>query len=83
MQQLMNMLMMLKVEQQKKMSFDEHQIFPKDEYVLIDLGQLNQEFSQLDYYQNDLKVLYELLEHYDLDDERQYLLKTEFYFLLK
>jgi hypothetical protein len=29
------MLMMLKDEQQNKMLYDEHQIFPKDEFVLI------------------------------------------------
>jgi hypothetical protein len=55
------------------MLYDEHRIFPKDEYVLIDLEQLNQVVYQLDSYQNDRQVLYEVFEHYDLDDERQYL----------
>ena len=75
MQLMMNMLILLKDVQQKRMLYDEHQIFPQNEYVLILLEQLNQVFFQLNYFQNDLQVLYELFEHYDLDDERQYLLK--------
>ncbi len=53
--------------------YDEHQIFPKDEYFLIVLVQLYQDVYQQDYYQYDLQVLYVLFVDYDLDDEIQYL----------
>jgi hypothetical protein len=55
------------------MLYDEHQIFPKDEYFLIVLVQLYQDVYQQDYYQYDLQVLYVLFVDYDLDDEIQYL----------
>ncbi len=66
------------------MLYDEHQIAPKDAYFLIVLVQLNQDVYRQDYYQYDLQVLYVLFEHYDLDDEIQYLDKRkENYYILR
>jgi hypothetical protein len=58
MPQMMNKLKMLKNEQQNKMLFDEHQIFPKDEFVLIVLERLYQVVDQQDHYPDDLQELY-------------------------
>ena len=55
------------------MLYVEHQIDSKGRAFLIVPLLLNQDVYQQDYHLYDLQVLDELFEHYDLDDEIQYL----------